>query len=202
MATIQVNGNSRQALLLATQPIIVSIENQKMQTFSKIMRLISLSLLTGGSAAVTFTAIVLVKAAVAHGVSVSEAATANAPIFLSYSKVAMGAAAILAIAELIDFNTLKLKTKLDHVRYMCSLVAIVCVAVFSFGIVPPMESLLPDIKTVAEAREQFHHLHELSRAIFGASILFAFVSLLMPAFKKESTFPALSKEGKEAVSIN
>ncbi|MBX9724438.1 MAG: DUF4149 domain-containing protein [Candidatus Obscuribacterales bacterium] len=173
-----------------------------MQTFSKIMRLISLSLLTGGSAAVTFTAIVLVKAAVAHGVSVSEAATANAPIFLSYSKVAMGAAVILAIAELIDFSSLKVKTRLDHVRYASSLLAIACVAVFTFGIVPPMESLLPDIKTVTEAREQFHHLHELSRAIFGTSMLFAFVSLLLPVFKKETSIPALSKEGKEAVSIN
>ncbi len=173
-----------------------------MHTFSKISRLIALSLLTGGSAAVTFTAIALVKAATAHGVSVSEAATANAPIFLNYAKIALGAAILLAIAEIIEFTKPGSKTKLDLFRYIASVGSIVCVMVFTFGIVPPMERLLPDIKTVTEAHEQFHKLHELSRAIFGTSIFLAFASLLLPVFKKEEISLQLGREGKETVSIN
>ena len=158
-----------------------------MHTLSKILRLISLSLLSGGSAAVVFCAVVLVKAATASGVPVAEAAATNAPVFIQYSKVASVAALFLLVAELAGFSQTAQKGKLDLARFAASLACIVCVGIFAFGIVPPMERLLPDIKTVTEAHEQFRHLHEASRSVFGASILFAFLSLILPVFKKEES---------------
>lgn len=153
-----------------------------MQILSKVLRSLSLAFLTGGSAAVVFAAVVLVKAATAKGVPMAEAAAVNAPVFIQYSKVALGAAAILGVAEILDFVKNTNKTKIDFSRYLFSALSIVAVCVFSLVIVPPMEKLLPDL--VAN-HEQFHHLHEQSRAVFGASMLFAFVSLLLPIFKKE-----------------
>lgn len=139
----------------------------------------------------------LVIAAKANGATTEEAATANSPIFLQYSKMALGAAIVLAAAELMDFMQPALKTKLDKFRYLAGFLCIALVCVFSLNIVPPMERLLPDIKTVKEAHEQFHHLHELSRAVFGSSILMAYIALLLPLFKKDSTANAASKESKE-----
>ena len=43
-----------------------------------------------------------------------------------------------------------------------------------------MEKLLPDIKTDKAAHEKFHQLHETSRAVFGASIILALLSLVTP----------------------
>lgn len=156
-----------------------------MQTASRILRLIALAILSGGSSAIVFAAIVLVKAAVAQGTPVSEAATANAPIFIQYARVAAGAGAALAVAELIAYLSSQNKSKLDYLRYLASLGCLISVCTYSFGIVPQMEQLLPDIKTVQEAHEQFHRLHEISRAVFGAGILAAFLSLLLPSFRKE-----------------
>lgn len=166
-----------------------------MQTLSKVLRNIALALLSGGSSAIVFAAVILVKAATAHGVPVSEAAAANSPVFIQYSRVALAAAVLLAIAELIDFATVAQKSRLDHFRYVSSLICICLVGVFAFGIVPPMEKLLPDIKNISDAQQQFHHLHEISRAVFGASILFGFISLLLPAFQTNNQPVAIQKQG-------
>lgn len=156
-----------------------------MHTFSKVLRSLSLTLLSGGSAAIVFAAIALVKAATANGVPVAEAATANAPIFIHYAKIAFGAAMVLLLAEIMDFLRPVAKSKLDYARYAAGIACIACVCVYAFAIVPPMEKLLPTIKTAAEAHEEFKRLHELSRAVFGASILFAFIDVLLPAFRKD-----------------
>ncbi len=153
-----------------------------MQTLSKLLRSLSLAFLTGGSSAIVFAAIVLVKAATAKGVPVNEAAAVNAPIFIQYSKVALGCAGVLVVSEILDFISNNNKSKIDFARYLFSILSVAAVAVFSLVIVPPMEQLLPDL---ANQHEQFHHLHEQSRAVFGASMLFAFVSMLLPIFKKE-----------------
>lgn len=168
-----------------------------MHTFSKVIRNLSLALLSGGSAAIVFAAIVLVKAATAHGVPVAEAAATNAPIFIHYGKIALAAAVLLAVAELLDFMRSARKSKLDYLRYGCDIVCIIAVGVYALGIVPPMERLLPDIKNVKEAHEQFRQLHEFSRAVFGTSILMAFISLILPCFKKDIEKSELKASNKE-----
>lgn len=154
-----------------------------MQILSKILRSLSLVFLTGGSAAVVFAAVVLVKAAKAKGIPVEEAAAVNAPVFIQYSKIALVSAGLLGVGEILDFIKNTGKSKLDYARYIFSILSIVAVGIFSLGIVPPMEPMLADL---AANREQFHQLHEQSRAVFGASMLFAFVSLLLPIFQKEN----------------
>lgn len=149
------------------------------KALARLLRTASLAILSGGSCAIVFAAIVLVKAAQANGVPVAEAAAINAPVFLQFSKVALGASVILLIAELIG-GLPNAKNKLHLISSGASALCIIATLIFAFGIVSPMEQLLPDIRTVTAAQEQFHKLHELSRAVFGSVILFAFVSLLLP----------------------
>ncbi|MBY0358768.1 MAG: DUF4149 domain-containing protein [Candidatus Obscuribacterales bacterium] len=155
-----------------------------MHTLSTVLRTVALALLSGGSAAIVFSAIVLVKAATAQGVPLAEAAANNAPLFLQYGKVALGAAVLLALGEIGSFTAQKPNNKLAFARLLSSVICIICAFAFALVIVPPMEQLLPSIKTMASAQEDFHKLHEISRAIFGASILCAFISLLLPIFEK------------------
>lgn len=169
-----------------------------MQTLSKVLRHISLALLSGGSTAIVFAAIVLVKAATAKGIPVHVAAATNSPLFIQFSKVAFGAAVVLSIGELLGFLKTAQKTKLYYAQLAFSLACVVAVCVFAFGIVPPMEQLLPDLGKVEQAREHFHQLHKISEKIFGASILFAYISLILPAFKKESV-AAVEKSREAAV---
>jgi hypothetical protein len=170
-----------------------------MQTLSRILRQIALALLSGGSTAIVFAAITLVKAATAKGIPVAEAAATNSPVFIQYSKVAFAAAVVLAVGELIGFLKGANKTKLDYAQLVFSLGCIGAVCVFAFGIVPPMEQLLPSLNTVEQAKQQFHDLHKISEKVFGASILFAYISLILPAFKRESL--ALSQKPKETAVV-
>jgi hypothetical protein len=62
-----------------------------------------------------------------------------------------------------------------------------------------MEQLLPSLNTVEQAKQQFHDLHKISEKVFGASILFAYISLILPAFKRESL--ALSQKPKETAVV-
>lgn len=164
-----------------------------MEKLCRVLRTIALAMMSGGSAAVVFSAVVLVKTATAQGVPVAEAAANNAPVFIQYSRIAMGSAFLLIFAELVGFAINKDKSKMSIWTYAASALAAITALIFAFGIVPPMETLLPSIRTVETAREQFHHLHEISRAVFGASILFAFVSLLLPIFSKPNGNPASSE---------
>lgn len=164
-----------------------------MGTFTKIARTLSLVMLSGGSAAIVFAAIVLVKAATAKGIPVAEAATANAPLFIAYSRVALGSAIVLLIAEVIDLVTNKNKAALSKVRYVSSVICAIAAFGFALGIVPPLEELLPLIAQDPAAHEKFHKLHEISRVIFGISILGAFTSLLIPIFGKSEETIASTK---------
>ena len=154
-----------------------------MQTTSKILRTISLALLFGGSAATVFAAIVLVKAAQAKGVPVPEAAAANAPVFIHFSKVALGSAIVLLLSEVMALFSSP-TTKLTVVRYASSALCIVSAVVFALVIVPPLDALLPVINTDPTAHKSFHDLHELSRAVFGVTIFSALISLVLPLFEK------------------
>ena len=155
-----------------------------METFAKVLRTIALALLSGGSAATVFAAIVMVKAAKANGIPVEEAAAANAPIFIGYSRIVLGAAIMLTIGEALDFFVGTDKSKLAKMRYLFSGLAIATALGFSLGIVPPMEVLLPRMKEAAEAHQEFQKLHHISQMVFGASILCAFVSLVLPVFSR------------------
>lgn len=159
------------------------IKKKIMKKTSEILKLISLAILFGGSASVVFVAIVLVKAAKANGVPVEEAAFRNAPAFIYFGKVAAGAAIVLLIAEGTNYALhLKESIKLSKAKilgYFSSLLCALTALVFAFGITPPMEKILPDLKTDKAAHDKFHQLHETSRAVFGASIVFALVSLLL-----------------------
>ena len=144
------------------------------------MRLLSLALLFGGSVAVVFVAIVLVKAAKAKGIPVPEAAAANAPAFIEFAKIAAGSAITLIIAEAMDFMANSAaRTKLTIGRYVVSGLCVAATFVFSFGVVPPMKALLPSITTDEAKKAEFDHLHELSRAIFGGTIFFAMLALIL-----------------------
>lgn len=167
-----------------------------MHVLAGILRLIALSLLSGGSTAVVFAAVTLVKAATAAGVPIQEAATANAPIFINYAKIATGASAALLISLLIDLRSGGLKGALNLACMASSLACIIAASIYSFAIVPPMEKLLPQIKTVAASYEEFHRLHELSRAVFGASIAFAYLSLILPVFKRHKGQNSSENSGK------
>ncbi|MDZ4835038.1 MAG: DUF4149 domain-containing protein [Candidatus Melainabacteria bacterium] len=157
-----------------------------MQKTSEILRLISLSILFGGSATVVFVAIVLVKSAVASGVPQSEAAGINAPAFIQFAKVVAGASVMLLAAEALNFAAIKKglveKTKTTFSRLAASLICAVTAFIFAFAIVPPMDELRPLIKTDEVKAAEFKKLHDVSRGVFGATILFALISLVLPVF--------------------
>lgn len=157
-----------------------------------ILRLLSLSFLFAGAASIVFAAVVLVSAAKAQGVPVAEAAAANAPIFIYYSKIALGAAIILLVAEIIDFSRTRQRSKLVMARFAASILAVITAGVFALVIVPPMDNLLLSIKTDEAARQEFHHLHEVSRTVFGGTILFACVSLILTALLNKNDMAKLA----------
>ncbi len=162
---------------------------------SKILRLVSLAILFGGSAATVFAAVMLVKAATAQGIPVGEAATANAPVFINFAKVALGAGVALLVAECLDFTAHRKTNRLTMARYIVSCLCVGTTMIFALGITPMLAELLPSIKTDDKAGAEFHSIHETSRAVFGATIFLALVSLILPVFESSSE-PASCTAGK------
>lgn len=162
-----------------------------MTKFARILRLISLAILCGGGIGIVFAAITLVHAAKAQGVPVADAAAANAPIFLEFAKVAASFAIALVVAEAIeikgDLKNLEKRHKWPMARYFSSIIAAVAAFIFSFGIVPPMKELQPKIKTETAAKVEFDRLHEVSRGVFSAMIVFAMASLIIPVLASNRT---------------
>jgi hypothetical protein len=152
-----------------------------MELLGKILRTISLAMLFGGSVAIVIAAITLVNAAKANGVPVPEAAAANAPVFITYSKINLAFGLLLMIGEGLDYANRRLWNKATIAQYACSLLCVASTMIFALGIVPPMERLLPHLKEET-AQKEFHHIHETSRAVFGATILLALTSLILPIF--------------------
>ena len=70
------------------------------------------------------------------------------------------------------------KSKLVLGRYAASVLCAITAFVFSFIIVPPMDDLRLEMKSDPAAKAKFHELHEVSRGVFGATILFGLISLL------------------------
>ena len=158
----------------------------RIEKIAQAIRLISLAVLFGGSAAIVFAAITLVKSAVAAGVPLAEAAARNAPLFIHFSKIALVCSFLLLLAESLDFANCDRLSKLVIAKYLASGLCIVSTIIFAFGIVPPMQELLPQIAHNAAAHAQFTELHKLSRALFGAIILFASISLVIPSHIPET----------------
>lgn len=69
--------------------------------FSEILRLLALSIPVGGSSAVVLPHITFVQIAHQHGLTIAQAANYNAPVFLAYSKVALGSAFVLVLLEVM-----------------------------------------------------------------------------------------------------
>lgn len=136
---------------------------------------------------IVFAAITLVRAGKEKGIPVADAAMNNVPIFIHFSTIALVCAIGLLIAEALDFSRNKTADKLSRIRWASSGIAIVAAMILSFGIVPPMKELIPQIRTNQEAHKQFETLHHSSEATFAAMILFSLVSLILPAFSKRES---------------
>lgn len=170
-----------------------------MEVLGKILRTISLAILFGGSVAIVFAAIVLVNAAKAKGIPVAEAAANNAPVFIIYSKVNLTFGILLLVGEALDYAKRKVWNKPTYAQYACSLLCVVSTMIFALGVVPPMERLLPlfaDKKPeVAQAaHNEFRQMHEVSRGVFGTTIILALASLILPIFGALKTAPAVDSE--------
>ena len=151
---------------------------------ARIVRLVALAILFGGGTGIVFAAITLVHAAKAQGIPVAEAAATNAPSFLEFAKVAAAFAIALVVAEAIeikgDLKNLEKRSKWPMARYFASIVAAVAAFIFAFGIAPPMKDLQPKIKADQAAHAEFTRLHEVSRGVFSAMIVFAMASMIIP----------------------
>jgi len=162
-----------------------------MDTFGRILRTIALAILFGGSAAIVFAAVTSVHHAVAtEGITKAEAATRNAPIFIAYAKVNLIAGFVLLIGEALDYAKRRLWNKGTIAQYACSLLCVISTMIFALAIVPPMARALPNIKTDTAAKQEFDSLHHVSQSVFGATILLALSSLILPIFG------ALKDQGK------
>lgn len=172
-----------------------------MFTASKILRTIALAMMSCGGAAITFAAIVLVKAATAKGIPVAEAAQANSPVFIAFAKVLLGCTVLAALGEGGDFLFNKNKGKLAAARYVLTLIAIGTALAFSLGITPQMEALLPTLNTSSVDHDAFTKLHEISRVVFGVTIFSALVSLILPLFEKPSV-TRVADAGERKVTVS
>lgn len=147
-----------------------------------LIRLSSLSLLFAGSVAIVFAAVVMVKAGEAQGLTAAQAASANAPIFIQFSKIVAGACVALLIAEAIDSFFTRHLVRLKLTQYVASVLCCLFGFIFAFVAAPLMEHLLVSINVDPQAHQSFRQLHELSRVLFSGMILFAWISLILPVF--------------------
>jgi predicted PurR-regulated permease PerM len=153
-----------------------------MDILGRILRTVALAILFGGSAAVVFSAVTLVREAVAEGLPRAEAAARNAPIFIHYAKVNLIAGVVLLIGEALDYAKRRLWNKSTIAQYTVSLLCVVTTMIFALALVPPMERALPHMKESEQARQEFHELHKVSQMVFGGTILLALASLVLPIF--------------------
>jgi hypothetical protein len=165
-----------------------------MDTLGRILRTVALAILFGGSVAVVFSAVTLVHTAVAEGLPRAEAAARNAPVFIAYAKVNLITGFVLLIGEALDYAKRRLWNKGTIAQYACSLLCVITTMIFALAIVPPMDRLLPELKTNQTAQAEFQQLHKVSQMVFGGTILLALASLILPIFG------ALKDQGKPATA--
>jgi hypothetical protein len=157
-----------------------------MKKLCRILRLASLAVLSGGSIAIVFAAITLVKTAEASGIPAAQAAVTNAPVFVQFSHIAVVCAVLLIATELVDYFQTKPISRLKIICYISSLLCFTSTLIFAWVLVPAMERLRPLIQSNTSAHTNFLQLHDCSRLVFGGIILFASIALLLPALRDES----------------
>ena len=156
------------------------LNSELAQKIGKVLRLTSLSVLFAGCAAIVFAAITLVKIGEAKGMTITAAATANAPIFLHFSKVVAATGVILLIAEAMDSFVNPNLTRPKIIQYIATALCCLCAFSFAFFVAPQMEQMLSSLPGNASIQQSFHSLHETSRILFSGIIIFAWVSLIVP----------------------
>lgn len=150
------------------------------------VRLIALSILFAGSSAIVFAAVTFVRTARLAGMSTSYAASFNAPTFIAFSKVALAAAVVLVVTEIVEyFFVLAAASRLRAIRYGLDAGCFASALMFATAIVPAMEKLMPLMKDNAAAYAAFQNLHHWSQIYFSGIILCALLSLLTLAPKQE-----------------
>ncbi len=159
-----------------------------MLKLSYILRMVALSILFGGSIAVIVSAITLVKAAQAQGVATVAAATANAPMFMTFSSIVMVCGFLLLAGEALDYAKERKINKLVGTRYAASLIAVVGTMILAFAVVPPMKRMLETraIHSSGEAEETWNTFHKTSQIVFSVIVLSSFVALVVPGFEKKN----------------
>lgn len=170
-----------------------------MLKLSRVLRWIALAFLFGGSASIVFVAVSLLMFAESRGIAREVAAAVNAPLFFQYTKLVVVAAFALLIAESLDFAAHRSPSKLERVRYVTSMLCAAAIMIFAFGLVPPMKKMSGMLMTRpamfllnTEVRNRFKQYHKTARIVFGASILLALTSMLLPAFDSAETTRAKS----------
>ena len=180
-------------LLRSPKPLIGNVGLIVLTKMGTIIRLTALSLLFAGSIAVVFVAVTLVKAGEAKGLTVAEAASANAPVFIEFSKLIAASCISLLIAEAIDSFSTRHFSRLKLIQYALSAFCCLCGFTFALVLAPMMNQLLDSINYDVHSYETFRALHQSSRFIFSGIILFAWLSLILPIF---GSFIPDSKESK------
>lgn len=150
------------------------------------VRLLALSIIFGGSVAIVFVVINIAKEGHALGLDKATIGMQNAPLFIHFSKLALGAAIALLIAEVADFFTNPEKSKCTFARYGTSAASAALVLFFALGLTAPMTDLLPKLKTDSSAEAEFSKLHKISQPVLGTAIALAIASIAMSGKKKKT----------------
>ncbi len=157
-----------------------------MNKLAETARLLALSIIFGGSIAIVFVVINNAREGRAAGLDQATIGLANAPLFIHFSKLALGAAIALIVSEVADFFTNPEKSKSTFARYGTSAASAVLVLFFALGLTAPMTDLLPKLKTDAAAEAEFSKLHKISQPILGTAIALALASIAMSGKRKKT----------------
>lgn len=179
----QTSGLTTDAKSKSKYRIVYKVKCIEMIKLAYVLRVLALAILFGGSISVVISAITLVKAAEAHGVPVAQAATANAPMFITFSNIVMVSGFVLLFAESMDYAKHRVINKLLSIRYGASLLCSIATIILCFAIVPPMKEMLSSIHENERTEQTWKTFHESSRVAFGVIILSALISLVMPVFE-------------------
>jgi hypothetical protein len=150
----------------------------------RILRVISLTVLSGGSVGVVIAALASIKSSQANQIPIAQAASANVPVFINYGKAALVAAIFLLFLELLDYLV---NQKVDFprlLRYGSSFSCFLAALIFYAVLVPKMSLLLPSIldkqKAAQSAIDLFQQLHNQSRLAVAGIIIFSLISIAVP----------------------
>jgi len=104
------------------------------------VRLLALSIIFGGSVAIVFVVINIAKEGHALGLDKATIGMQNTPLFIHFSKLALGAAIALLVSEIADFFTNPEKSKCTFARYGTSAASAILVLFFALGLTAPSSS--------------------------------------------------------------